>query len=287
MSEQVRRSRWVMAGRIRTHYTEAGTNGPPVVLCHGGGPGSSGEAGFSTVISLLADRFQVYAPDGVGGFGETDPFWPANEGTQSRVDHLEAFMDTLCLDNVCLAGNSQGAWVAARYALEHPDRVSRLLLVASLTIAGAMGLQMPQTEGLKALRAYDGTEASMRHVMETLVYDRSVITDELIRIRNQDANRPGAPEARKTFEQGQARLTSDPNLRLKYEMLHTLPRLQIPTIFVWGEQDTFAPASLGRELEKRLPNIPFHFVPRAGHQVQTDQPEELVRLMTQHFAAEV
>jgi pimeloyl-ACP methyl ester carboxylesterase len=285
MSDQTPRSRFVMAGRIRTHYTEAGGNGPPLVLVHGGGPGSSGEAGFGRVLPLLVDRFQVYAPDGVGGFGETDPYWPANEGTQSRVDQLEAFMDTLCLDQVFLAGNSQGAWVAAKYALEHPDRVKRLVLVASLTIAGAMGMGMPQTPGLKALRDYDGTEASMRNVMENLVYDKAVISDDLIRVRNAAANRPGAAEAREVAEKGQARLTRDPNLRLKFDMTHTLPRLQIPTIFVWGENDTFALPEIGRELEKLLPNIPFHYVPRAGHQVQTDQPEALVKLMTEHFLA--
>jgi hypothetical protein len=29
------RSRYVMAGRVRTHYTESGDNGPPLILCHG------------------------------------------------------------------------------------------------------------------------------------------------------------------------------------------------------------------------------------------------------------
>jgi pimeloyl-ACP methyl ester carboxylesterase len=279
------RSRYVMAGHVRTHYVEAGGNGPVVVLLHGGGPGSSGEAGFGRLIPLLADRFQVYAPDGVGGFGDTDPNWPAREGTQSRVDHLEAFMDALCLTDVCIAGNSQGAWVAAKYTLEHPDRVRRLFMVASLTIAGAMGLPMPQTEGLKALQGYDGSPESMRRVMQSLTHDKSAVTDELIATRNAAANRPGAAEARELANQGQRRLATDPNLKLKYDMRHTLPKLTIPAVFAWGEQDTFAPPELGRELEKLLPTIPFHFIPNAGHQAQTDQPEALAGLMIEHFTA--
>jgi pimeloyl-ACP methyl ester carboxylesterase len=47
----------------------------------------------------------------------------------------------------------------------------------------------------------------------------------------------------------------------------------IPTIFIWGENDIFAAPSLGRELEVLLPDIKFHWVKTAGHQVQTDQPE--------------
>ena len=85
--------------------------------------GSSGEAGFAQLMPALAAKFQVYALDSVGGFGETDPYYPASEGVQSRVDQLEAFMDALCLEKAVVGGNSQGAWVAAKYALEHPDRV--------------------------------------------------------------------------------------------------------------------------------------------------------------------
>ena len=60
------RSRNVMTGRFRTHYTECGGNGPALVLCHGGGPGSSGEAGFGQLMPTLAAKFQVYALDSVG-----------------------------------------------------------------------------------------------------------------------------------------------------------------------------------------------------------------------------
>src|SRR5436853_3237821 len=165
MTDASLRSRYVMAGHVRTHYTEAGTNGPAVILLHGGGAGSSGEAGFGRMMPLLADRFQVYAPDGVGGFGETDIAAPVPEGMQSRVDQLEDFVDALCLDEICLSGNSQGAWVAARYALEHPNRIKKLLLISSATIANAMGISGPETEGMRALRSYDGSRESMRRVL--------------------------------------------------------------------------------------------------------------------------
>ncbi len=283
MSDSLIRSRFVMAGKIKTHYSETGHNGPPVVLCHGGGAGSSGEAGFAALMQVLAKDFQVYALDSVGGYGETDPNYPATEGVQTRVDQLEAFIDALCLDQVCLSGNSQGAWVAAKYVLQHPDRVQKLLLVASATIATSMGLKVPPTDGMRALRAYDGSLGSMRRMLEVLVWDKSKITDELVKLRNDAANRPGAPEARQIFQEGMQRLTQDPNLRLKYEMVHTLPRLTLPAMFLWGEQDNFAPVELGRQLEKLLPNFKFQYVSNAGHQVQNDQPELVGRLMMDFF----
>ena len=285
MADSSLRSSYVMAGRIKTHYSEIGHNGPPVVLCHGGGAGSSGEAGFARLMKELGQRFRVYAPDSVGGYGETDPYFAASEGVQTRVDQLEAFIDTLCLDPICLSGNSQGAWVAAKYALQHPDRVKKLLLVASGTISTAMGLKTPETDGVRALRAYDGSRESMRRMLEVLVWDKSKITDELVELRNDAANRPGAAESRRIFQEGMQRLTRDPNLRLKFDVTHTLPRLTIPAMFIWGEQDNFVPVELGRQLEKLLPNFKFQYVPNAGHQVQNDQPELVGKLMMDFYSS--
>jgi len=285
MADSSLRSSYVMAGRIKTHYSEIGHNGPPVVLCHGGGAGSSGEAGFAALMRELGKKFRVYALDSVGGYGNTDPYYPSTEGVQTRVDQLEAFMDTLCLDQICLSGNSQGAWVAAKYALQHPDRVKKLLLVASGTIFTAMGLKSPESEGMRVLRAYDGTQESMRRMLEVLVWDKSKVTDELVKLRNDAANRPGAEESRRIFQEGMQRLTRDPNMRLKFDMTHTLPKLTIPSMFIWGEQDKFVPVELGHQLEKLLPNFKFQYVANAGHQVQNDQPEQVSKLMMDFFSS--
>lgn len=285
MGESTIRSRYAMAGCTRTHYSEVGVNGPPVVLLHGGGPGSSGEAGFGPVMSLLAEDFTVYAPDGVGGYGDTDPYVQACRGAQSRVDQLEAFVDALCLDEFCLGGNSQGAWVAAKYALEHPDRVRKLFLIASGTISEAMGVPMPKSEGREARRGYDGTAEAMRRMMVGLVYNPATITDELLAKRQASANRPGAAESRRIYDESHARLGSDPRLRTVFDMRDRLPRLSIPATFIWGENDRFALPELGHTIQPMLPNFGFEWISKAGHQVQTDQPKLVAQLMRDFFRA--
>ncbi len=278
------RSRYVMAGGVRTHYVETGDNGPPIVLCHGGAPGFSGEVGFGKIMPALGANFRAYALDSVGGYGYTDPYFRATEGAQSRVEHLDSFLNALCLDRVCLAGNSQGAWVVARYALQHPDRVRKLFLIASGTIASAMGLDHTDTDGLRALRAYDGTHESMRVLLETLLWDKSQITDELVDRHQASATRPGAAQSRRVFLEGVQRLTQDPNLRIHFQMMDALPLMKTPAMFIWGEDDRFAPVALGRQLEKALPNIPFTFIPQAGHLVQNDQPELVTQMMIEFFS---
>jgi pimeloyl-ACP methyl ester carboxylesterase len=59
------------------------------------------------------------------------------------------------------------------------------------------------------------------------------------------------------------------------DMRKSLPPLTkaIPTIFLWGENDSFALPETGRALEPLLPDVKFHWVTKASHQVQTDQPK--------------
>lgn len=286
MSTEVR-SRFVMANGVRTHYSEVGGNGPVIVASHGGGAGSSGEAGMAPLMRQLPADYRVIALDSVGGFGKTDIAAPAPYGLQSRVAHLADFVDALCLDRFTLLGNSQGAWVSARYAMSEPKRVERMILIGSGSIAGAMGFDMGQTEGLKAMMAYDNTREGMRTLLEGLVFDKNVITEQLIDLRFGAASRPGAMEAFKASSAANRYLASDPFMKTQYDMRASLPALTalLPTIMIWGENDTFAPAEFGRKIEPLLPAVTFHYVDHAGHQVQNDQPKLLARIITDFMTA--
>jgi pimeloyl-ACP methyl ester carboxylesterase len=277
-----RRSRFVMANGVKTHYTESGSDGPVILAMHGGGHGSSGVAGLGRLLDLLGDRYRVIGLDSIGGYGETDTV-PLRHGLQSRVDHAADFADALCLDRFTVMGNSQGAWCAARYAMTHPDRVDNVVLLSSITIATAMGLKAQRSQGHELLRAYDGTRPAMVRLMQGLAARPEVITDALVDLRQAAARRPGAMEAFAASEKSIAAIRSNPPLAANYDMRLSLPALAktIPTIFLWGENDIFALPALGRELEALVPDIKFHWVKNAGHQVQTDQPEIVAEIVDQ------
>lgn len=274
------RSRYVIANGVRTHYTEAGDNGPVVVALHGGGAGSSGDAGMGGLLPELAPYFRVVAIDGIGGFGYTDPNAPAPYGVQSRTDHVAAVVDALGIDKFIIVGNSQGAWVAAKYAIQHPDRVTHMVLIASATIAAAMGIPEEFTPGFKALSQYDYTREGMRKMLEVLCFRPEQITEQLVDSRYQSSVRPGAKEALAAFVAGHRYLQSD-IMKSNFDMRTSLPELtkHIPTASVWGEQDALAPVKVGRQLQAMLPDVAWHYVDQAGHQVQTDQPERLAKII--------
>lgn len=281
------RSSWVKAGEVKTHYSEAGEDGNPVILLHGSGPGSSGAAGFRFMIPALAPYFRVYAPDQVS-FGRTDMSNPSSwpyDGLQSLVDHTSDFIESLCLENVSIVGNSQGAYVAIKYALDHPGKVKKLFLIGSATIAWAMGIPQVSTPGLKALSEYDGTEEKMRLFLEAIVSDPKTVTDELVKTRNDAFHLPGVPEARKVFESTRAKVAENPEWHQRYSLKGRLEKLTTPTRFVWGKNDTFAPPELAYQLQPMIPNINIEFIEGAGHQVQTDQPDVVHSMVIDFFSS--
>jgi pimeloyl-ACP methyl ester carboxylesterase len=286
MANAIIRSRWVKANGVKTHYAEAGDNGTPIVALHGGGHGSSGMAGMGLLMAELASDCTIYAPDSIGGYGETDASAPTPRGLLNRVDHTRDFADALCLDKFVIMGNSQGAWVAAQFAALYPDRVSKIVLVSSLTIAQAMGLDQKPTAAMKALMDYDGTREAMKHLLSALIYDQSRITDELVDRRQAAATRPGAMEAMDRFLKATAALRKDPVLGLQMDMRQSLPALtkRTPTMFLWGADDPFALPETGRALEPLLPDVKFHWIPKASHQVQTDQPKACAEIIKRFIA---
>lgn len=99
---------------------------PPLVLLHGAGGNSTIWAGD---VGLFCRRYRVYAVDLVGEAGRSAPTRPAWEGP-AFAGWLQDVLDGLHLERATLAGVSQGAWTALKFAVTAPERVSRLVLIA-------------------------------------------------------------------------------------------------------------------------------------------------------------
>jgi len=268
---------------VRTHYVESGS-GEPIVLVHGAGPGSYGWAGWRQTIPVLAKRFRVFAVDTLG-FGLTDkPDIVYSD--QASVDHLVGFLDALCLDEVNLCGNSRGAYMTAKLAVDHPKRVKRMLMVSSGSLALAMGLERneKQKDGIRRLAGYDGTPESMRGFMEMIVHDHSKITPDLIADRVAMAALPGHSNVHAAQAAFRASLKSDTAEWQRFELTHRLPLLTIPIHMVWGAKDSFAPPEFSEKLQAMLPNVTFEMLENSGHQAQNDESDRFNEIAQRFFA---
>ncbi|MFM9970048.1 MAG: alpha/beta fold hydrolase [Burkholderiales bacterium] len=266
-------SNYVNVNGIKTHYVQAGS-GDPVVLVHGAGPGASGWSGWREAIPALAKHFHVYAIDTLG-FGLTDKPTNIVYSDQICVNHLAGFIDTLCLEKVSLIGNSRGAYMAAKYLLDYPHRVKKLLMISSGSLAAAMGIERSASQkgGQNVLESYDGTAEAMRRWMQVIVADHSKITEELVQMRVAQAALPGHDYCRKSQNEYRKLMRNDANERQLFDIRHRLPMVTIPMHMVWGAKDSFAPPEFADKLKALLPNVTFEMLENSGHQAQNDESE--------------
>jgi 3-oxoadipate enol-lactonase len=141
---------------LKLNYLVRG-DGPPMILSHGFQ--NSGFA-FTPILDRLAERFQVFALD-KRGHGDSDKP-PGPYRIQDFADDLLGFLDALGLEKVDFLGHSMGGRTGTLFAIDHSDRLSRLMLVSSS--AGApSGAYREHFEVLHQLSLKEGMEAVFNH----------------------------------------------------------------------------------------------------------------------------
>jgi 2-hydroxy-6-oxonona-2,4-dienedioate hydrolase len=178
---------YVQAAGLRTRYIEAGEPDlPPLVLLHG--TGGHWEA-FCENIDVLSQHHRVFALDMLG-CGFTDkPDRPYE--IKDYVEHVVAFMDAMGLTRAAFIGVSLGSWVSTRLALAHPERVSRMILVAP---TGYFPLAASVQGSLDARRnsADDPTWDKTRAVLSRLYHDpEKSLVDDIVAVRQRVYSLPG------------------------------------------------------------------------------------------------
>ena len=262
-----------VAHGIATHYLEAGT-GAPVVLVHGSGPGVSAYANWRLTIPALAERFRVLAPDMVG-FGLTERPADVVYELDTWVAQLLGFLDSVGVVRAHLVGNSFGGAVALRFAATHPARVDWLVLM------GSVGVPFEITEGLDAVWGYEPSERAMRDLLDVFAYSRELVTDELARVRYAASIEPGVQEA-------YAAMFPAPRQRWVDALVtddDALSRLQAPTLVVHGRDDRVIPLSNALHLLRALPDAELHVFGRCGHWTQIERAADFHALVTRFLLA--
>lgn len=274
-----------LRSEARAHYVEAGpSDGEPVMLLHGGLPGSSGGAGWRFMLPALADAgFRVIAPDRPGfGRADTRPeHWP-RRGFLSWAEFVRDLADALGLDTFQLGGNSQGAQTAAYVAVQNPERVRRLALIACGGFNPTFGITRDQLLPGVPFPQWDGTEESMRDMLMTIVHRKEALSDDLVRMRTEAAL--AQRDSLAAASAWNARALADPQYAQAHHLLGHLDRLTIPIVYLYGRQDVLSPVENAYLQEDLLPNVQFLYPDDCGHQGQTDQPDLFNTVFEEFFA---
>ena len=267
MSDTGPGSTFMQAGGVRLHYNDIG-RGTPVVCLHGGGPGASGWSNFSQNVPALSARFRLLLVD-MPQFGRSEKV-VFKEGRLTYVARvLKDFLDQLGIARPHFIGNSMGAQTAFKFAIDYPDRIDRLVAMGNGSITQTVFTPRP-TEGVKMIQAfYKGAGPSpekLRRLIETLVYDASFLTEDLLAQRFAAANDPETV----------ALWSKNPPANEEIGAL--LDKVACRTLLVWGLEDRFSPIEGGLALLKRLKDARLHVFARCGHWAQVEKAREFERL---------
>ncbi|ODU05923.1 MAG: 2-hydroxy-6-ketonona-2,4-dienedioic acid hydrolase [Pseudonocardia sp. SCN 72-86] len=262
--------RWVDAAGVRTRVLSAGRHQDRVLIfLHG--TGGHAEA-FIRNLGPHARHFRSHAIDMIG-HGWTDP--PADGGFEidDYVRHLVAFMDAESIQSASLSGESLGGWVAARFALLHPDRLDRLVLntAGGRTFDSAV---MARIRDL-SLRAVRGaSRETVRTRLEWLMADPSRVTEELVSTRLAIYLRPGFAD---TMEQ--LLCLQEPDVRRRNLLSDAdLARIAAPTLVVWTSHDPTGAIEVGEEFARLIPDARLVVMDGCGHWPQFEAADEFNRL---------
>lgn len=257
-----------------TQVIEIG-EGPPLLLVHGG----LGEAfQWGPVLAPLARRHRVLAVDRPG-HGLADPF---DYRGVDLLAHARRFLgdivDALQLRAVPIVASSMGGLWATAFALANPERVSRLVLVASpagIKRELPLGLRLGTVPVLKTLvqsLMRRPTRESVRNfAKQMLVAHPERLDDDFLDVSVASQIR-NAPSWFTLIER------SFDFRGLKADLLlgERWKDLSVPTTMVWGEKDAFGPPEDGEAVAALNPRIRVVRIPDAGHAPWFDQPGRVI-----------
>jgi 4,5:9,10-diseco-3-hydroxy-5,9,17-trioxoandrosta-1(10),2-diene-4-oate hydrolase len=273
LAERTTREGHADVGGFRLHYYESGA-GEPVVMLHGGGPGASAWSNFGPNLPVFATRYRTLLVD-QPGFGGSDKPEITSQFFTFSADALKNLLDERGIERAHLVGNSLGGGTAVRFALRHPDRAGRLVLMAP----GGLNLSVfspDPTEGIKRLYQFAAppgpSKEKLASFLRTLVYDQAMVTDELVAERFDAAS---DPETLRAMASMGASFGKDPEEGMLWREAH---RLRQRVLLVWGREDRVNPLDGALVALKLIPRAQLHVFGRCGHWAQLERFAEFNRL---------
>lgn len=257
------------AAGVRTRYLRAGDPSlPALVLLHGSG--GHAEA-YVRNLAAHSEHFCTWSIDMLG-HGYTDkPGHPLE--ISHYVTHLMAVLDTIGAAKASISGESLGGWVAARAAIDHPDRVERLVLnTAGGSQADPEVMQRIITLSMAAVE--NPTWETVQARIKWLMADKSKDYDDIVASRQRIYRLPGFVDAMRDIMALQ-----DPQIRAR-NLLGPAEygRITAPTLVVWTSDDPTADVQEGKRIASMIPGARFELMPGCGHWPQYEDPETFDRL---------
>ncbi len=258
---------------VRLHYRASGQG--PVLIAHPGGPGTS--TAFLGDLAGLDELATIVWLDPRGTGGSSAPADAAAYRLADYAADIDAVRRQLGLDRVGLLGFSHGGMVAMRYAVDHSDRLTHLVLLDTAPALDAVAMErvtaaMDRRQGepwyaqVRPLLDADEVEATDDAAMATML----AIMPMYFHRWDDTARRFTATLTDSGFHSrvGPAWAEEEATMDLRPE----LPRIATRTLVVVGEADFICDVVSAGEMADAIPGAQLATIPEAGHFPWVEQP---------------
>lgn len=238
------------------HYIDEG-QGDCLLLLHGLFGALSN---WDDVINTFSGQYRVVIP--------VLPIYdmPMREASlDGLVAFVERFVAYRNLTDLTLLGNSLGGHVGLLYTFKHPDMVQRLVLTGSSGLfENGMGGSFPKRG------SYDFVAERVAYTF----YNPNVATKELIdEVFEVTSSIPKCMNIVQIAKSAQ-----------RTNLAGELHRIHVPTLLVWGLNDTITPPHVAHEFDRLIANTELHFIDHCGHAPMMEHPARFNALLTQWLA---
>jgi pimeloyl-ACP methyl ester carboxylesterase len=250
----------------RAHVRDQGPKDAPVlVLIHG-----SNAALFTWElwVTRLQSSFRVITMD-MPAHGLTGPVPSENYSQKGMADFTIEVLDTMGVGKFAIGGNSMGAGVATRVALEYPDRVTHLIQVDG----GGMPSKLPREPGLgfriarlpviNQVMRWVSPRSIFENGLKTAIEDDKLVTPAMVDMYWRLNRREGTRAATlKRFNQPWDTYNAD-----------NMSKIAVPTLILWGDKDTLIPPDSGEAARDAIKGSQLVIYKNVGHIPMEEVPD--------------
>ncbi|HEY7299863.1 MAG TPA: alpha/beta hydrolase [Xanthobacteraceae bacterium] len=266
--------RFVSVDGLNTRYLEEGS-GVPAILLHGSSLGSSADVFRRNLRALGARGIRAIAFD-LPGFGKSDP--SADLSGSYRKKFILRFMDTLGLQRAALIGHSSSGNPVVSIALEHPERVSHVIVLGTGSLLPPLETATTKVGGREeAAQARledrmvrkEPSLADTRALLEANLFHQELITDEELELRHENSIGRCFTEFVRRHSAGSEGGGNKGGIPL----WQRLPELKAPLLLIYGRNDRARAEERARLLKERYPHLNLHLADGCKHLVPWDAAE--------------
>jgi 3-oxoadipate enol-lactonase len=234
-------------------YEDTGS-GPPVVLLHEGVVDSRI---WDPFLPLVRDRLRTIRYD-QRGYGHS-PMW---DGPYSPVEDLVSVLDAVGVEKAALVGSSRGGAIAIATALERPERVSALVLVASAVTGHPLTIEGTPEQETRWEAAEAAGDVSVLAELDMEIWAPMGVDEKL---------------GTMFVENAEASNAEDP--ALEQPSVGRLAEIRVPTLVITGGRDVPALEEVAALLAHEIRGAERVVIEEADHMVQWRAPQELAQLV--------